>query len=82
MTPLQLIRAATRTNAEAYRIYDRVGSIDAGKKADLVLTKVDPTADIANLYDYRNITLVVKAGQVQYAADGFEKFYRISDFDY
>ena len=82
MTPLQLIRAATRTNAEAYRIYDRVGSIDAGKMADLVLTKVDPTADIANLYDHRNITLVVKAGKVQYAADEFTKFYRISDFDY
>lgn len=81
MSPLECLISATRVTAEAYRKYDEFGSIDVGKKADLVVAFEDPTVDVKNLYDYKNIAVVIKAGRVEYAAGEYTKFYAISDFE-
>src|SRR6185312_5831115 len=49
MTPIQAIRAATSSAAELLGMQNDVGSIAAGKYADLVAVKGDPLADIALL---------------------------------
>ena len=46
MSPLEAIRAATLTNAEILRLDDRVGTVQAGKVADLILVAGDAATDI------------------------------------
>jgi imidazolonepropionase-like amidohydrolase len=55
------IVAATRTAAEVCRVEDRLGSVEPGKLADLIVVAGDPLQDIHNL---RRLQLVIKNGQV------------------
>lgn len=61
MTPVQAIRAATSDAAQLMGWQDRVGSIEAGKFADLVAVEGDPTADITEL---ERVKFVMKGGHV------------------
>jgi imidazolonepropionase-like amidohydrolase len=61
MTPLQALRSATVETATMLGLADRVGTIEPGKWADIVLTDADPTRDIKAL---RSIRLVMKGGVV------------------
>jgi imidazolonepropionase-like amidohydrolase len=58
--PLAVLRMATRNGAEALGILDRVGTIEPGKQADLVLLAADPSSSISNT---RNIVWVMQAGR-------------------
>jgi imidazolonepropionase-like amidohydrolase len=57
LTPLQAIRAGTVENARFFRQEDRLGSIDAGKAADLVLVEGDPSTDIRRMRQIRRVML-------------------------
>ncbi|MDX1499430.1 MAG: amidohydrolase family protein [Woeseiaceae bacterium] len=61
MTPMQVIMAATRNSAEAFRILDELGTVEEGKLADLVVVNSDPLAAIENLQD---IEWVIKDGEI------------------
>ena len=65
MTPLQALRAATSTAAEALGREKDVGAIAVGRFADIVAVAGDPTADVRLLEQAK---LVVKGGSV--VADG------------
>ena len=58
--PLQALRSATIEPARALGVADSLGSIAAGKAADLVLLTADPLADIRNT---RQISAVVLSGR-------------------
>ncbi len=62
--PMAAIVSATRTNAELFRLEDRIGTLEQGKDADLILVDGDPLAEIGCLVDARNVKLVIKSGQV------------------
>ena len=49
LSPLEAIRAATVNAARAFRIHDSVGTIEAGKVADLIAVAGDPLTDIGTL---------------------------------
>ncbi len=55
------ITAATLTAAEVCAAADRLGTIEAGKLADLIAVTADPLEDVANL---RRLALVIKDGRV------------------
>lgn len=55
--------ATTRTNAELLGIADEVGTIEPGKRADLLVVDGDPLTDIAVLQDPANLLAIVKAGE-------------------
>jgi imidazolonepropionase-like amidohydrolase len=61
-TPLEAIRCATLWGAELMRMADRIGSVQAGKLADLVVVDGDPVRDIAVLQDRRRLS-VMKGGR-------------------
>ncbi|MGD8384487.1 MAG: amidohydrolase family protein, partial [Lysobacterales bacterium] len=59
--PLEIIRIATLNGAVFLGKEREMGSVEAGKIADLVLLNADPTADIRNT---EQVAQVIKAGQV------------------
>jgi imidazolonepropionase-like amidohydrolase len=64
MTPAQAIRAGTLVSAELLGVADTLGTVTAGKLADLVVCDGDPLADIGVLAEPDNIVLVVQAGRI------------------
>jgi imidazolonepropionase-like amidohydrolase len=62
--PLDALRAGTRNGAELLGKLDILGSVEAGKAADLVLVRGDVGADISRLCNPANIRLVVQAGRI------------------
>jgi len=61
MTPLQAIQSATIAGADLLGWTDKVGTLDAGKWADLVAVEGDPTKDVTVL---EHPALVMKGGRV------------------
>jgi imidazolonepropionase-like amidohydrolase len=61
LSPKEVIEMTTRRNAEFMRQDKELGTIAAGKLADLILVEGDPLAEIKNI---RRIALVMKDGQV------------------
>jgi imidazolonepropionase-like amidohydrolase len=59
-TPLEALQAATVRPAEYLSMVDRLGSIEQGKLADLVVLDANPLDDIANT---RRIRAVVANGR-------------------
>lgn len=59
--PADALRAATALNAEILGWSDRVGTVEAGKLADLVAVPGDPRADIAVM---ERVSFVMKGGVV------------------
>ena len=65
MGPMGALMAATRTNAEIIRQEDRLGTIEGGKLADLILVDGDPLADISILQQYQEkIVLIIQDGRI------------------
>jgi imidazolonepropionase-like amidohydrolase len=61
MTAMQAITAATAAAARMLRIQDRIGSIQPGKQADLLVVDGNPTEDISAL---SRVRLVMQAGRI------------------
>ena len=62
MTPMQAIVASTRTAAECLEMEQEVGTLEAGKLADLLVVDGDPLADISVLQDRDRLDLIMKGG--------------------
>ncbi|MFD4555458.1 amidohydrolase family protein [Streptomyces sp. NPDC058469] len=65
MDPMTAIVAGTRTSAELLGLSERLGTLTAGKTADLILCDGDPLTDIGVLGDPGNIVCVVQEGVVR-----------------
>jgi imidazolonepropionase-like amidohydrolase len=59
--PLDVLTIATRNGAETLGLLDEIGTIEVGKRADLVVLSADPTIDIRNT---RSIEIVVQGGTI------------------
>ncbi|MFN2567853.1 MAG: amidohydrolase family protein [Gemmatimonadaceae bacterium] len=59
MSAADVFRASTLTAAQAMGLEREMGTVEAGKRADLVVFDADPTADIANA---RRVRMVVRNG--------------------
>jgi imidazolonepropionase-like amidohydrolase len=58
------IISATRTNAELFNLADRIGTVEAGKDADLILVPGEPLDDVELFRDPANVRLVLQRGVV------------------
>jgi imidazolonepropionase-like amidohydrolase len=61
MTPMQAIQAGTRVAAECLRWDDRLGTVEAGRLADLIAVPGDPLKDIAAL---ERVSFVMSGGRI------------------
>jgi imidazolonepropionase-like amidohydrolase len=61
LSPKQALRAATLDSARILGVEKDLGSIEVGKRADLVILEADPIADIRNT---RKIWNVLQDGRV------------------
>jgi imidazolonepropionase-like amidohydrolase len=61
MRPVDALRAATIVDAELFGIADRLGTLEAGKLADVVAVPGDPTRDIKEM---ERVFFVMKEGTI------------------
>ena len=59
MTPIQVISAATKTNAEILGQFDELGTIEPGKLADMIVLRGNP---LSSGSAFGRIELVVRGG--------------------
>jgi imidazolonepropionase-like amidohydrolase len=59
MTPAQAIRSATATAAELLAVSDSLGTVEAGKLADIVAVPGDPLSDVSGM---EKVDFVMKGG--------------------
>ena len=67
LSPARAIRAATYGGARALRRQERVGSLEAGKQADLQIWNLERYEDIAYRYGIQPVATVIRRGRI--AAD-------------
>ncbi|WP_062515677.1 amidohydrolase family protein [Halobacillus sp. KGW1] len=65
MTPMEAITASTKVAAECMGWGDKLGTIESGKLADLIITKHNPLEDIRSLEDPDAIVTVMKDGVIE-----------------
>ena len=69
--PLEVIRAATLNGAEAIKMDDKIGRVQIGKFADVVITEENPLENFKSLYGTGAIKLnenneVIRSGGVKF----------------
>src|SRR5262249_22580967 len=65
LTPFQALKAATIDAARLLKLDGEIGTIEPGKRADLVIFRDDPLADISAV---RRVDAVVQEGRLYAAA--------------
>ncbi len=61
MTPMQAIKAGTSVNAELLQLDDQIGTLEAGKVADIIAVSNNPLTDISEL---ERVIFVMQDGNV------------------
>ena len=64
MSAMEALQASTRDAAQAIGLGDSVGTLEAGKLADMIAVRGDPIADIRILQQPSGIAMVMKEGRV------------------
>lgn len=59
------IISATRTNAALFGLGDEIGTVEEGKRADLIVVDGQPLDDITVLQDARNVRVVMRDGVIR-----------------
>lgn len=64
-TPMDAIVSATLNGAKACGLEDRIGTIEKGKLADIIIVDGDPLKDIKILQNLDRIKMVIKEGVIE-----------------
>ena len=64
MKPMEAIQAATKNAAHAIKMEKDLGTVEAGKFADIIAVAGDPSRNIRVLQEKKNIQIVMKEGRV------------------
>ncbi len=62
MKPMEVLLSATRVNAEIFKMEDRIGSVEPGKYADLLVVRGNPLKDLRVFQNPDNLQLIMKGG--------------------
>ncbi len=79
LTPMETLVAGTRNVAEAYGKLDELGTLEAGKRADVIVVEGNPLEDVGCLYEPDNILVVLKDGRVESTREDYKEHYRVRE---
>jgi imidazolonepropionase-like amidohydrolase len=63
LTPLQAITCATKEGGRCLRLYGKVGTLEPGMLADVIVVDSDPLKDVRVLNDKRRLRQVISKGR-------------------
>jgi imidazolonepropionase-like amidohydrolase len=63
MKPMEVLLSATKVNAELFRMSDRIGSVEPGKYADLLVVAGNPLRNLRVFQNQDNLKLIMKGGR-------------------
>jgi imidazolonepropionase-like amidohydrolase len=64
MTPMETLLSATKVNAELFRMSDRIGTVEPGKLADLIVVTGNPLRNLRVFQNPDNVRVVMKGGRI------------------
>jgi imidazolonepropionase-like amidohydrolase len=64
MTPMEVLLSATKVNAALFRMSDRIGTVEPGKFADLLVVAGNPLENLRVFQIQDNLKLIMKGGRV------------------
>jgi len=62
MTPMEVLLSATKVNAALFRMSDRIGTVEPGKYADLIVVAGDPLRNLRVFQVQDNLKVIMKGG--------------------
>lgn len=65
LKPMEAIQAATRVNSQILGMEDRIGTLENGKLADVIVVDGDPLKDLTVLQDKSRVKLVIQGGVIK-----------------
>jgi imidazolonepropionase-like amidohydrolase len=63
MTPMEVLLSATKVNAALFRMSDRIGTVEPGKFADLLVVAGNPLKNLRVFQVQDNLKLIMKGGR-------------------
>jgi len=76
VTPMQIIQGATKWSAELLDKADELGTIEAGKIADIIIVNTDPLVDVQNLRDLETVIFDGRQVTLDYTA-GYDPVFKV-----
>jgi imidazolonepropionase-like amidohydrolase len=64
LSPMESLVSATKTNASLFGMEDKIGTVEEGKLADLLVVDGNPLENIAVLQKKGNLKLIMKGGRL------------------
>ena len=64
LTPMEAIIMATKHSADLLGLSEKIGTVEAGKEADLLIVNGDPLEDINVLRNQEKISYVIQGGKI------------------
>jgi imidazolonepropionase-like amidohydrolase len=64
MKPMEVLLSATRVNAELFRMQDRIGTVEAGKYADLIVVAGNPLRNLRVFQMQDSLKVIMKGGRL------------------
>ena len=62
MKPMEVLLSATMMNAEIFRMTDKIGSVEPGKYADLLVVDGNPLKNLRVFQNQAHLHAIVKGG--------------------
>ena len=62
MKPMEVLLSATKVNAELFRMSDKIGSVEPGKYADLIVVTGNPLKNLRVFQNQDNLRVIMKGG--------------------
>lgn len=81
VTPMQIIQGATKWSAEMLHMGDDIGTVEAGKLADVIIVNENPLADIRNLREIDTVIFDGRVVELGYDVSYEDPFHRSSEMN-